>query len=91
MKDSQWQGECQYEVPLFKGHTLIDTQVAMMGGRFPSCGYVTIRCKKTNKQFTMGYSSPWNEEKGGYDEYEYQYKYCPMCGELLEEEIANDK
>lgn len=86
VESNQWQCEYQYEVPLFKGHTLIDTQTAMMGGRFPNCGYVTIRCKKTNKQFSMGYSSPWDEEKGGYSEYEYQYKYCPMCGELLEEE-----
>ena len=69
-------------------YTLIDTQTAIMGGSrlFPNCGYVTIMCKKTNKQFTMGYSSPWNKEKGCYDDYEYQYKYCPMCGELLEEE-----
>lgn len=73
----------QYEVPMFKKHTLIDSQTAMMGGRFPSYGYVTILCKNTNKPFNMGYSSQWNEEKSCYDEYEYEYKYCPKCGKLL--------
>jgi len=69
----------QFEMPLFKKHSCVDSRAYIRGGIFPNAGEITILCKNKNRKFNMGYYSYLNKM-------EYEYTYCPLCGELLEKE-----